>query len=34
MIGPGDDDGHLQARRFYVRAGDSLMPMGRYFKAL
>ena len=34
MIGTGGDDGHAAARRLYERAGYSLMPIARYFKAL
>jgi ribosomal protein S18 acetylase RimI-like enzyme len=34
MIGTGGDAGHTAARRLYERAGYSLVPMARYFKAL
>ncbi|HEY6886370.1 MAG TPA: GNAT family N-acetyltransferase [Solirubrobacter sp.] len=34
MIGTGGDLSHAAARHLYERAGYSLMPMARYFKAL
>jgi GNAT superfamily N-acetyltransferase len=34
MIGTGGDPGHAPARRTYEKAGYTLIPMARYFKAL
>jgi GNAT superfamily N-acetyltransferase len=34
MIGTGGDAGHAAARRTYAKAGYTLMPLARYFKAL
>ena len=34
MVETGGDEGHAPARRTYERAGFSLLPVARYFKAL
>jgi GNAT superfamily N-acetyltransferase len=34
MVGTGGDVGHAPARRIYEKAGYTLMPIARYFKAL
>ena len=34
MVGTGGDPGHAAARRTYEKAGYTLIPMARYFKAL
>jgi GNAT superfamily N-acetyltransferase len=34
MVGTGGDAGHAAARRTYAKAGYTLMPLARYFKAL
>jgi GNAT superfamily N-acetyltransferase len=34
MVETGDDSGHAPARRVYEKAGYTLLPVARYFKAL
>ena len=34
MVETGGDPGHAPARRSYEKAGFTLLPIGRYFKAL
>jgi hypothetical protein len=34
MVETGGDPGHAPARRTYEKAGFSLVPVARYFKAL
>jgi len=34
MIGTGGDSGHAPARRVYEKAGYTVIPLARYFKAL
>jgi hypothetical protein len=34
MVETGGDPGHAPARRTYEKAGYTLMPIARYFKAL
>ena len=34
MVGTGGDPGHAPARRVYEKAGYTLLPLARYFRAL
>ena len=34
MVGTGGDPGHAPARRVYEKAGYTVFPLARYFKAL
>jgi len=34
MIDSGGDPGHAPARRVHEKAGDTLLPVARYFRAL